>query len=94
MMIIEVTALSTALGHFSAVLDGATIVPKSRQPLLDGARAIHSTANSTRALVMQYSSSPGKDCLRTTVGTAAGLRVRDNKSGMPVFVTYASSAVD
>jgi hypothetical protein len=93
-MIITATALTSAPGQFAAVLDGAVIVPRARMPLLEAARAIHSTGNSTHALVMQYSSSPGKDCLRSTVGTAAGLRVRDSRSGTPIFVTYASTSLD
>jgi hypothetical protein len=52
-MLITVTALTSAPGQFSASLDGNVIVQRSRTPLLDAARAIHSTSNSTYALIMQ-----------------------------------------
>ena len=92
-MIIEATALSSVPGRFAAVFDGAIIVQRSRMPLLDGARAIHSTSNSTYALIMRHAGS-SVDCLITTVGYAAGLTVGSAPNGSPIFVpvTVSSSA--
>ena len=86
-MIITATALTSVLGHFAASLDGAVIVAKSRMPLLDAARAIQTSANSTYELVMCHAGS-SVDALRTTVGYAASLTVGSDHSGMPVFLPY------
>jgi hypothetical protein len=86
-MIIEATALTSAPGYFNASLDGTVIVPRTRTPLLDGARAIQSTSNSTYALIMRHAGSSA-DALRTTVGYAASLTVGSDHSGMPVFLPH------
>jgi len=87
-MIIEATALTSCPGQFAASMGGSVIVERTRMPLLDGARAILATSNSTYALVMQYSTSPGKDCLRTTVGVAAQLTVVSAGNGEPTFARW------
>jgi hypothetical protein len=84
MMIITATALTSVLGHFAASLDGAVIVAKSRMPLLDAARAIQTSANSTYELVMRPAES-SVDALRTTVGYAASLTIVSAGNGGPTF---------
>jgi hypothetical protein len=87
-MIIEAIALSSVPGQFSATSsEGTIIVAKSRMPLLEAARAIHSTGNSTFALIMRHAGSSA-DALRATVGYAAGLTVGSDHTGMPVFLPY------
>jgi len=87
-MIIEAIALSSVPGQFSATSsEGTIIVAKSRMPLLDAARAIQTSANSTYELVMCHAGS-SVDALRTTVGYAASLTVGSDHSGMPVFLPY------
>ena len=91
-MNITANPLSSAPGHFSAVSSsGYVLVERSRTPLLDSARVLLSTANSTHALIMRHG---GVDALITTVGHAARLTVESDTYGRAIFVRtgYSSSA--
>ena len=82
-MIVYVTALSSVPGHFAAVMDGTTIVPKTRQPLLDASRVLLTSENSTHTIGMTHSGSTAI-ALKGIIGQCAKLTVAEGPSG-PVF---------
>jgi hypothetical protein len=85
--IVEIAALSSLPGYFSATKDGATLVAKSLTPLCDSARALLTTANSTYSITMRHTGS-SHDALRTTIGHAASLAVVNDPRRGPIFVRH------
>lgn len=83
MITISITALTSVPGHFSAAHDGTTIVPKSRQPMLDASRALLTTENSTWPLAMVHSGSTIV-ALTGIIGKLATLETNETPWG-PVF---------
>jgi hypothetical protein len=62
---------------------------RSRQPLLDSARYwIRTSADPAATIITAWSSGNGEWVLRSTVGHAAKLTVRDNCRGTPTFRQY------
>jgi hypothetical protein len=62
---------------------------RSRQPLLDSARYwIRASADPAATIITAWSSGNGEWVLRSTVGHAAKLTVRDNCRGTPTFQEY------
>jgi hypothetical protein len=72
-------------GRFDAVIDGKVIVPATRQPFLDGARALLAEgANPEATIVLKHAGSP-TECLRARLGAAAKLTVEESNRGKPTF---------
>jgi hypothetical protein len=73
---------------FAAVVDGRTTVTRSTTPFLDAARALLAEGvYPAMRLVMRHAGAD-HDASRSTIGVAAGLRVKDASHGPPVFATY------
>jgi hypothetical protein len=84
-----ITVIASTDGHclYDATSSaGAVLVERSRQPLLDAARALlaMSTACSTHALIMRHSNSTSDALIATTIAYAAGLEVVESGHG-PIF---------
>jgi hypothetical protein len=74
---------------FAAAVDGRTIVSRSATPPLDAARVLLSEdVDPTTRLVMRHAGAD-HDALRSTVGFAAKLTVKDASHGPSIFASYA-----
>jgi hypothetical protein len=81
-------AYSTRGQLFDGTVDGRMIVNRSTQPMLDGARALLAEgADPATRLVMRHEGQD-YDALRSTIGAAARMTVRDDRTGKPVFVKW------
>jgi hypothetical protein len=72
-------------GRFDAVTDGKVLVAATRQPFLDGARALLAEgANPQATIILKH---PGSEtvCLRARLGAAAKLTVEESNRGKPTF---------
>ena len=80
---------------FDGVIDGRQVVTRSTQPLLDACRVLIADGNepATR-IVMRHAATPDVDALCSTVGAAAGLTVKDDSVGKPVFRPWSPSPFD
>jgi hypothetical protein len=88
MIVLTVTPVhaSTTRGQlFDAAVDGRAIVARSTQPLLDAARALLAEGIDPRTWIVMRHAGTVLDALRSTVGVAAGLTVKDDGGGKPVF---------
>jgi hypothetical protein len=69
-------------GRYDALVDGRVLVRRSRQPLLDGARArLAEGVDPGTRLVMRHAGSEVDALLATSVGAAAKLTVQETDSG-------------
>jgi hypothetical protein len=76
-------AYSTRGQLFDGEVDGRPIVRRSTTPFCDAARALLADdVDPATVLVMRHAGSD-HDALRSTVGTAAGLTVKDRGDGRP-----------
>lgn len=83
-----VTPATTRRGLYDARLDGGCVLATaSRQPFLDAARRLLDLGHDpTTVMVMGHAGSDA-DCLTAQIGTAAKLRVKEDRSG-PRFVPW------
>jgi hypothetical protein len=78
-------AYSTRGQLFDGWVDGRFLVKRSTTPLCDAARALLAEGvDPATKIVMRHANSPD-DALRSTVGVVAGLTVKDDSVGKPVF---------
>ncbi len=84
-------AYSTRGQLFDGAVDGLAIVTRTTQPLMDAARVLlgDGTAPAT-PLALRHAGSAA-DALRSTVGAAAGLTIKDDSVGKPVFRQWSPS---
>ena len=76
-------------GHFEAKLGNRVIIRATRQPLLDGARALMALGvDATAAVIMRHVGSEA-DCITTKIDTAARLTVKDRKRGGLAFEQWS-----
>jgi hypothetical protein len=83
-LIITIAPIHTRPGYYTARCDGRLLC-RSRQPFLDGARALLDAGYSTDTTVVMRSAGSTADRLRSTIGAAAKLAVETNAEGKPVF---------
>lgn len=80
-------------GEFKAIINGELVIPSSRVPLLDAARALLAGgADPNGWLIMRHAGSD-TDCLRGKIGVLAQLAVRDNNYGTPKLRRMAPAGV-
>jgi hypothetical protein len=85
---ITVSALPTCPGRFEARLGDQVLGASSRQPFLDGARRLIEIGHDPAArLVMRHAGSE-IEALRSTIGAAARLTVREDEKRGPELVRY------
>ena len=72
-------------GRFDAVVDGNVIVTATRQPFLDGARALLAEGANPQATIILKHPGSETDCLRARLGAAAKLTVEESNRGKPTF---------
>jgi hypothetical protein len=80
-------------GRYKAVLaDGAVLLKSSRQPFLDGARALLAQGIDPETVLVMARKSTGAESLRARVGDAAKLTVREDDRIGPLFVRHEPMA--
>ena len=85
---IIIIAVPASPGRFIATVAGKEITDPTCEPFFDGCRALLAGgADRSTAVVMRHVGST-TDCLRSTVGNAARLTVRDDDSGPPRLVRW------
>jgi hypothetical protein len=67
---------------------GRTLATRTPQPLLDGARALLAGGIDEYSRLVMRHEGQNHDALRSTVRVAAGLTVKDNRVGKPVFAPH------
>ena len=78
---VVITAIPLGKGHFEARCDGEVIVARTREPLLDGARALLAAGyHPDTSAVMRHAGS-GVDVLTARIGTAARFYVEASGHG-------------
>jgi hypothetical protein len=75
-------------GKFNARLGDRVLVAASRQPLLDGARALLELGYDLNATVVMRHAGSTIDSLRTKIGDAARLTVEECSDGRPRFRSF------
>jgi hypothetical protein len=81
-------AYSTRGPLFDGEVDGRPIGTRSTTPFCDAARALLAQeADPATVLVMRHKGED-RDALRSTIGTAAGLTVKDRGDGKPHFAKW------
>lgn len=93
-LIAERVGCNTRGQLFDGIVEGRRIVTRSTTPLCDAARALLAAgADPAAPLVMRHA---GKDrgALRSTVGVAAKLTVKDDSGGKPVSRRWSPSPFD
>jgi hypothetical protein len=76
-------------GRYKAVLaDGTVLLKSSRQPLLDGARALLAQGIDPETVLVMARKSTGTESLRAKVGDAAKLTVQEGDRVGPRFVKW------
>lgn len=78
-------------GLLSATVD-RTIVAASATPLADAARALLAEGTPADTVLVMRHAGKDHDAVRTTVGAAAALTVRDSAIGKPRFTRWRSDA--
>jgi hypothetical protein len=90
--LIEIAPVSPGL--FSASVNGDLLILSSRQPFLDACRQLlESGADPNSWVVMRHAGSD-TDALRSKIGIAAMLSVRDDHLGCPKFRRWKASEGD
>jgi hypothetical protein len=78
-----IVARPAGQGRCDALLDGRVLVARTRQPLLDGARALVAEGVDPGArLVMRHEGSATDALIARSVGEAAALTVEDGERGI------------
>ena len=75
-------------GHFSAEVNGQPVVVSSRQPLLDAARVLIALGADTNSWIVMRHRGSDVDALRTKIGIAAALVVKEPDRGRAHFACY------
>jgi hypothetical protein len=78
---IAISPVSGYPDHFEARLDGELLVASTRQPLLDGARQLLERGYAASAIVVMKDAKSGMERLRSVVGVAAALTVKEKDRG-------------
>jgi hypothetical protein len=87
---IVITATPVGQGRFAAQIDHRILVEASRQPLLGAARILLSQSVDPRTVITLRHAGGAPNALRSTVGAAAGLAVREGPF-RPVFVRFGTA---
>jgi hypothetical protein len=77
-----------AHGHYDAVVDGELVVKSSLTPFCDAARVLVERGVDTNSWIVMRHQGSDVDALRSKVGIAAKLTVREDRDA-PRFVKYA-----
>jgi hypothetical protein len=85
--VIVIAAIHTRPGYYTARCDGRLLC-RSRQPLLDGARALLESGYSADSIVVMRSVGSTVDRLRSTIVAAARLTVKEPDRGAPHFAKW------
>jgi hypothetical protein len=76
---------------FDAALGERILVRRSTQPFLDAARVLAGEGVDSATPLVMHHAGQDYDALRSTVGAAAKLRVRDSGGSKPVFENWSPS---
>jgi hypothetical protein len=80
-------------GLFVALLPGR-IISRSRQPFVDGAHQLLRESFPPETLLISRGAPDGMDCLRSTIGFAAGITIDEhNGTALARYKPFSSSAV-
>jgi hypothetical protein len=77
-------------GQFAARLGDRIVVERTRQPLLDGARVLLGEGYDPDTPIVLRHAGRNDDALRSTIGAAAGLTVKEGPS-RPVFARFETA---
>jgi len=77
---------------FDAFVEGRKIVSRSTTPFLDACRQLMAEGADPKAKVVMRHEGADHDALRSTIGYAAKLTVKDNSVGAPVFAKWVPFA--
>ncbi len=84
-------ACSTRGPLFDSAVDGRTIVARSPTPFCDAARVLLGEGTDPATVLTMRHAGQDHAALRSTVGIAAGLTVKDDSVGKPVFRRWSPS---
>ena len=73
---------------FNASIDGRIIVTASPTPFLDAARVLAAKGVDPAAIIVMRHQGANYDALRSTVGAAAKLRIKETNTGRPKFAWF------
>jgi hypothetical protein len=89
-LVIAVSPAAGRPGHFDALFDGRVIVAVNEDALLDGARKLIRLGSSSDAVLVRKHVGSETECLRSKLGVADGLTVKDRDHGRPTFERWQS----
>jgi hypothetical protein len=90
-LVIVVSRIQGSPGRYCAQLEGSTalLVPSSRQPFVDSARALLASGHDENAVLFMRHAGSDAIALKAKLGTAAKLAVEEGPNG-PRFVPHRS----
>ncbi|MCO5129241.1 MAG: hypothetical protein M9932_01580 [Xanthobacteraceae bacterium] len=89
-IIVIVHPLPSKPGRYSASIGDRVVIASAREPFLPAARVLLSEGTPPETLIVMRHAGSSIDALRSTVGKAAGLTVRETETSGPRLETYRS----
>jgi hypothetical protein len=88
MVVITAVPIPKRPGRYAAKLGETVLVSSTRQPFLDGCRALLATGHSPDTIAVMRHAGSSTDSLRGPIRAAAKLTVRETDDRGPLFETY------